>query len=116
MHDPTEGGVLGAIFEMISASGLGVEVDADAIPVRPETEQICRFFGADPLKLISSGAMLIACPDGEAMVRGLAGEGIPAAVIGRLIPEGRWVLRGGARGDLELTYRDELWRILESKK
>ncbi len=114
MHDPTEGGVLGAIYEMAQASGLGVEVDADAIPVRPETTEICRFFRADPLRLISSGAMLVACPDGEAMVRGLAGRGIAAAAIGRVVPSGLTIARDGRRAALDLSYRDELWRILET--
>jgi hydrogenase maturation factor len=112
MHDPTEGGVLGAIHEMVSASGLGIEINAGAIPVRPETETICRHFGADPLKLISSGAMLIACPDGEAMMKGLGEVGIVATVIGRFTPEGRWLIRDGARSELEASYRDELWRII----
>jgi hydrogenase expression/formation protein HypE len=114
MHDATEGGVLGAIHEMVAAGELGVEVWADAVPLREETLQICRIFGADPLKLISSGAMLIACPDAEGMVSSLTGQGIPAAAIGRFTPEGRWVLTGGDRRELEVSYRDELWRILET--
>src|SRR5262245_23616327 len=63
LHDPTEGGVLGALWELSEASGHGFEVDASAVPLLEETRQICAVFGADPLKLISSGAMLIACPD-----------------------------------------------------
>jgi hydrogenase expression/formation protein HypE len=114
MHDATEGGVLGAIHEMVTAAGLGVEVWADAVPVREETRQICRIFNADPLKLISSGAMLIACADAEQMVSSLTGLGIPAGVIGRFTREGRWVVLGGARRELEASYRDELWRILET--
>ncbi len=114
MHDPTEGGVLGAIHELATAAGLGVEVDVDSVPLREETREICRFFQADPLKLISSGAMLIACPDGEAMVAGLAREAIPAAAVGRFTESDRWVTSGGLRRELEVSYRDELWRILET--
>jgi len=114
MHDATEGGVLGAVYEMVMAAGLGVEVDADAVPVRPETAEVCGFFHADPLKLISSGSMLIACGDGEAMVKGLGALGIAAATIGRVTPSGRWVISNGRRRELEVSYRDELWRILEA--
>ncbi len=116
MHDATEGGVLGAIHEMVTAAGLGVEVDVDSIPVRDETRELCRFFHADPLKLISSGAMVIACPDGERMVREISRRGISAAIIGRFTgPEsGRWLVSGGRRKELEPSYRDELWLILES--
>ncbi len=114
MHDTTEGGVLGAIYEMVTAAGLGVEVDADSVPVQPETAEVCRFFHADPLKLISSGSMLVACPDGEAMARELGAIGISAAVIGRVIPSGLWVTSRGQKHELEISYRDELWRILET--
>ncbi|MGE5617939.1 MAG: AIR synthase family protein [Sphingomonadaceae bacterium] len=116
MHDATEGGVLGAIHEMVTSAGVGVEVWADAVPVREETRAICRFFHADPLKLISSGTLLIACPDGTAMAEVLTRRGVPAAVIGRLTDpaSGRWVICGDRRLPLEPSYRDELWRILES--
>lgn len=114
MHDATEGGVLGAIHEMVTSGGLGVEVWADAVPVREETREICRIFGVDPLKLISSGAMLIACPDGAKMVSGLTRLGVQAGVIGRIADNGRWVLSKGSRRELEPSYRDELWRILEA--
>lgn len=114
MHDATEGGVLGAIHEMITAAGVGVEVWADAIPVREETRIICGLFQADPLKLISSGALLISCPDGEQMVSRLSRLGVPAGVIGRVTEGGRWVVSGGRRHQLQPSYRDELWRILET--
>ncbi|MHB1162828.1 MAG: AIR synthase family protein [Chloroflexota bacterium] len=116
MHDATEGGVLGAIHEMVTSAGLGVEVWADAVPVREETRDLCRFFHADPLKLISSGALLIACPDGPGMVAGLSRRGVPASVVGRVtdLDSGRWVVGGDRRRPLEPSYRDELWRILES--
>lgn len=116
MHDATEGGVLGAIYEMVMAAGLGVEVDADAVPIRPETAEVCRFFRADPLKLISSGSMLIACADGGAMVQALGDLKIPSAVIGRVTASGQWVASGGRRRELGISYRDELWRILETGK
>lgn len=116
MHDATEGGVLGAVHEMVTSAGLGVELEADLVPIREETRALCGFFHADPLKLVSSGSMLIACPEGDRMVAALSQRGIPSAVIGRVTaPEaGRWVISGGRRRELEPSYRDELWRIIES--
>ena len=114
MHDATEGGVLGAVYELVSAAGLGVELDAGAIPVRDETRTLCRIFRADPFKLISSGSMLIACLDGPAMVGGLAQKGVASAVIGRVTESGQWITEGGVRRELEISFRDELWRILET--
>jgi hydrogenase maturation factor len=113
LHDPTEGGVLGALWELAEASGLGFEVDASAVPILEETRQICAVFGADPLKLISSGAMLIACPSLSRMLAGLAEHRIPATPIGRVTARDRVVLRDGRRLPAEPVVRDELWRILE---
>lgn len=85
MHDVTEGGVLGAVWEMCEASGSGVEIYYDKIPIAASTERICEYYGIDPLKLISSGSMLIAAEDGEGLVKKLKDENINAAVIGKLV-------------------------------
>jgi hydrogenase expression/formation protein HypE len=67
MHDVTEGGVLGAIYEMCDAGNCGCDIVRSAIPIQKSTEKICGHFKIDPLKLISSGAMLIAAaPENEA--------------------------------------------------
>jgi hydrogenase expression/formation protein HypE len=116
MHDPTEGGVLGALWELAEASGLGYLVREADVPVLPETRAICAALGVDPLKLISSGALLIACPDGTAMVAGLAGAGIGATPIGTLRVGERTLERpDGTRVAAEPVWRDELWRVLDAQ-
>ena len=88
MHDPTEGGVLNGIHEMADAAGLGVRVFEDKITVEPETAKICRYYEIDPLRLISSGALLIAA-DADAsdkIVDGLCAQHIYADVIGEFNP------------------------------
>ena len=82
MHDVTEGGVLGACWEMAQLAGCGLVVDTARIRVLPETRALCAAAGLDPLRLIGSGSLLIACPDGEAMAAGLCAQGVEAAVIG----------------------------------
>ena len=89
MHDVTEGGVLGAVWEMCEASGTGVEINGSIIPIAVSTERICEYYGIDPLKLISSGSMLIAAEDGEGLVRKLKEENINAAIIGKLVQSDR---------------------------
>ena len=70
MHDITEGGVLGAVWEMATVTGLGAEIKRDAIPIDPVTEKVCAGYGVDVLRLISSGSMLIiASPDKEEELR-----------------------------------------------
>jgi len=113
MHDVTEGGVLGGAWELAEASGIGIEVRAEAVPVAPETQAVCEVLGLDPLRLISSGAMLIAAPNPDAMMAVLREAAIPGAVIGTMTARAR-VLRqsGGAAQVLLPPGRDELWRVL----
>ncbi len=84
MHDPTEGGLSGGLYELSAASGVGFEIDADSIPVLPECREICGALGLDPLGLIASGSLLAAvAPDSaDGIVKALSREGIGAGVIG----------------------------------
>lgn len=113
MHDVTEGGVLNGVWELAEASGCGVRLEADTVPVLPETRQICEALGADPLGLIGSGAMLIAVADPLRLISELAQAGIAAAVVGYLEQGDRTMIRGGRSVALVPLDRDELWRILE---
>ena len=83
MHDITEGGVLGAVHEVCSAAGCGAALDESKIPVLDLTLDLCREFAIDPLRLISSGSMLIASPRPQEVMDALMAAGIPAAQIGR---------------------------------
>ncbi|HAI21383.1 MAG TPA: AIR synthase [Clostridiales bacterium UBA8153] len=107
LHDVTEGGVLGASYEMALAAGAGLVVDTGAIPVGEVTRQIARLAAIDPFYLISSGALLIAAPDGEGMVASLRARGHAAAVIGRFTSGGMRLTCGTALGP---PGADELWR------
>ncbi len=60
MHDVTEGGIFGALWEMAESSGIGLEIDLKKIPLKQETVEICELFDINPYGLIASGAMLMA--------------------------------------------------------
>ena len=113
MHDVTEGGIFGALWEMAEASGVGLEIDMKKIPIRQETVEVCEFFGLNPYQLISSGCMLMAALDGNTLVRELAKAGIPAAIIGKAT-EGndRVLLNEGERRFLEPPKTDELYKAI----
>ena len=112
MHDITEGGVLGALWEMAQASGTGFLVREDLMPVRRVTRKLCESFGLDPLRLISSGSMLIAVRDADEAVRRLEGAGIAATVIGR-VTEGRGILVAEEEIEVIPPARDEIYRLYE---
>jgi hydrogenase maturation factor len=88
MHDPTEGGVATGIREICIASDCGVLVKAAAVTVLPETAVLCRQFGLNPFGAISSGALLLTLPTGATsdFIREYEKAGIPAAVIGEILP------------------------------
>jgi hydrogenase expression/formation protein HypE len=113
LHDPTEGGLLGALWELAEASDTGYAVQAELVPILDETSQVCAVLGVDPLRLISSGALLVACSDPTRMIAGLAEGAIPATQIGRVTERERVLVTGDKRLEVGPVARDELWRILE---
>ena len=112
MHDVTEGGVLGAVYELAAAAGVGVHLDADKVPVLAETRAICDALRIDPLALIGSGALLVAAPDPERTAAAVTAAGVPATVIATLRPAEYRMRRAGREEPLVPPARDELWRVL----
>jgi len=116
MHDPTEGGVSTGLYEISTASGKGLTIEADAIIVRDETRRICDFFGLDPLGLMGSGALLLTMPPRkvDAYLDALKEEGVEASVIGRMTKRsaGMKVIEGGRKRPLKFSERDEVLRVL----
>ena len=117
LHDPTEGGLAGALAELCAAAGTGVEIDQAAVPMVPGCAAVCTAAGVDPLGLIASGALLIACAAEalQATLAVLAGGGIRAAHIGHLTrtPD-RVLLRDGRRVPLPQFERDEIARLFDT--
>lgn len=119
MHDPTEGGVLGGVYEMAYASGLAAEVWLEEIPVAEETRLIAEAMGVDPYRLISSGVLLAAVPpDRVDEVLGVLRReaGVEAAVIGRFLGERRPVVRvmegGVVKEVIDSMVPDEIYRVV----
>ncbi|MGI6005414.1 MAG: AIR synthase family protein [Christensenellales bacterium] len=111
MHDVTEGGVLGAAYEMALASGCGVEINIEDIPVLPITRALTAAAGLNVYRLISSGVMLIATSRPGAMLKALEKADIHAAAIGRAVESGFYTLRGGAREKMDPPGPDEIYKM-----
>ncbi len=116
MHDPTEGGLYAAVWEMAEASGCSMTVDLDAVYVPELSKKICNALGIDPLGAIASGALLLASPPLEAgkIKHALNSEGITCAEIGR-VEEGPASASGVVEGERSLLphpARDEISRVL----
>ncbi len=115
MHDPTEGGLITALWELAEASGRALEVDFDAIPVPALAARICRLFAIDPLGAIASGALLLTATAGDAEMisRSLEHAGISCAEIGRVVSGPISVRRTSPSGATEVPRpeADEIARV-----
>lgn len=118
MHDITEGGLAGAVREICQAAGVGAEIREADVPVPYLTRVICEFFGLDPLRLLSSGSMLIVAPKGEELVGKLSEQGIPAFIVGT-ITEGTHpvvIHKSGEREEITAHVEDELWKFFRREE
>ena len=113
MHDATEGGVLGGLSELAAASGVGVRIELDAIPVRPEVRTICEHVGIDPYVSISEGTLIatVVPERADELVSALASRGIESAVVGEVTPPdaGAVLVDGPDERPLEHPQRDPFW-------
>jgi len=114
MHDCTEGGVLGAVFEMSLASRLGFDLEEKKVPVAQETRNLCRKYSIDPLKLIGSGSLLLSVEPGrEEKVRKALQPICEVTQVGRFMKGTRNLIHdGGHREIVRAAPEDELWRVL----
>ncbi|MDV3292666.1 MAG: AIR synthase family protein [Nitrososphaerales archaeon] len=113
MHDATEGGVLGALEEVASASGKAFVVDRETVHVPPESEAVCGAFKIDPLTSLSEGTLLLTCNESraEGLAKRLRRDGVPAFVIGR-VRQGRglWMSEGGRTPRRLRPKPDQYWK------
>jgi hydrogenase expression/formation protein HypE len=113
LHDATERGVFGALVEVAHASGSGIVVEQDAIPVRPETRAICDLFNIDPYSASSEGTLIIACRQSAVseVTERLDDRGIPVAQVGELVTagDGMTVFAGGVAKPLNMPESDPFW-------
>lgn len=121
MHDPTEGGLLQGIWELAEASKLGFLIHESMIPILPETKRICAIFEVNPLRLMSSGCLLIAANKerSKLIVQQLMRKGIPAQIIGTFLPhnKGRKMIRtGGIAEEIGPLERDELYKVMARRR
>ena len=116
MHDVTEGGVLGAVWELCYTAGAGALVREEAIPVTDVTKKICAHYNIDPLRLISSGCMVIVTrPDKkEQLERELESSGIRSSLIGEMKKKEAGIKLAGKGGTSEILppESDELYKAV----
>lgn len=119
IRDATRGGLATVLNETARASGVGIEVSENAIPMREEVKAFCEILGLDPLYLANEGKIVCVVPKNEeaAALQALRGHplGRRAEIVGRVTAEwpGRVVMHtvfGGQR-IVDMLVGDQLPRI-----
>jgi hydrogenase expression/formation protein HypE len=113
MHDATEGGVLGGLYEVATAADVGMRIELDAIPVRPEVRAVCEHTGMDPYVAISEGTLIatVVPSRADAFLEALAGADVDAAIVGEVLERAAGRIVVTAEGDRELAHPglDPFW-------
>jgi hydrogenase maturation factor len=119
LHDVTEGGLITALREVAIASGLGLVLEAESVPVLPECAAICQALGIDPLGLLGSGALIAVMPASAVPIalRSLDRVSVSGWEIGQMIEaeDGLWLIDRSGEKTLPEFPRDELARFLEDR-
>jgi hydrogenase maturation factor len=113
MHDATECGVWGGLFEVAQASGVGMAIDKEKIIVQDAVRKVCDLFGIDPYSSISEGTLIIACRPHKAkeVVRRLGDKGIKAGMVGEIVDreKGMRIFEKGTSAELVHPKVDPFW-------
>lgn len=111
MHDASEGGIFAGLWEMAEGAGVGLTIDMKKLPLRQETVEVCEFCNVNPYELRSGGSLIIASPEGTAVVEALAAEGIPAEIVGRFTDSNdRLILNEDEIRYMDRPQRDEIYK------
>jgi hydrogenase expression/formation protein HypE len=117
MHDPTEGGLAAALWELADASQVSIVIDVGAIPIPGISRRICGFLDIDPLAAIASGALLLTVTEERAasVQSALETAGILCAKIGKieLPPASVFDISHGSRQKLPRPERDAIAKLFE---
>lgn len=114
MHDATEGGVIGGLFEVANASSVGMEIEESLFILPEEVKMVCDAFAIDPVAAIAEGSLLITVNKefSSRVIASLSEEGIEASVIGHVIPDSsRRIIRrlDGKTIPLAIPSQDPFW-------
>jgi hydrogenase expression/formation protein HypE len=114
MHDATEGGVIGGLFEIANASRVGLEADENLMVYPDEVRMVCETFRIDPMSAIAEGSLLLTAEKDFApkIIRKLGRAGIAASVIGRVTANARrrvLLRRDGTVSPLTIPRQDPFW-------
>lgn len=112
IHDASQGGIFGALWDMAEASGIGLDIDLKKLPIRQDTIEISEFFDINPYKLLSGGSLIIIAADGTRVLRELEKTGKKAVIVGATTDSNdRVLISDEERRFLETAQTDEIYKV-----
>ena len=116
MHDVSEGGIFGALWELAEGAGVGLTIDLKKLPLRQETVEVCECCNVNPYELLSGGCLLMTSGDGSGLVSALKAEGVPAVIVGKVTDsKDRILVNEDEVRYLDRPKNDELYRVVETR-
>ncbi|MDD3627972.1 MAG: AIR synthase-related protein, partial [bacterium] len=123
LHDATECGVLGGLFEVAQASGNGMFIEKEKIPVPEEVRMICEKYGMDPYISISEGTLIITVRPhkSEELIKLLTENSILVSEIGYVTEGNKIILKHGTKEEqIKHPENDPFWgafsRVMNEEK
>ncbi|HWQ04134.1 MAG TPA: AIR synthase family protein [Longilinea sp.] len=115
MHDPTEGGLSAALWELAQACGKDIDFDPAAVTISDLSKRICQAFALDPFATLASGALLLTVhpEDVNAILAALQKNEIAASRIGKIVEGSGKVFTGASNQISPWPYpeRDEIGKV-----
>jgi len=113
MHDATERGVWGGLYEIAQASHVGMVIHKEMIPIPPCVRAVCELFQIDPYPVSSEGTLLLTCRPNKAndVITRLSDNEIAASIVGEIVPRehGIHYLENGKQYELTYPESDPFW-------
>ena len=113
MHDATECGVWGGLFEMAQASQVGMQVDMEKIILQEDIEKICQLFDIDAYSSISEGTLVISCRPhkSQEVLNRLNDKGILCSIVGEFVEKenGLYYFQNNKKIKLKHPKVDPFW-------
>ena len=111
MHDASEGGIFGALWELAEGAGVGLTIDLKKLPLRQETVEVCEQCNVNPYELLSGGCLIMTTEDGSGLVAALESEQIPAVIVGKITTgNDRVILNEDEVRYMEKAQQDEIYK------
>jgi len=119
MRDPTRGGVATTLNEFAKQSNVGIELYANAVPIKPAVQGACEVLGIDPLYVANEGKLIAVVPNqvaDEMLVKMQSTElGKDAKIIGEAVATNPGIVLQhtglGAKRIVDMPIGEQLPRI-----